>query len=64
MVEAIITCETSINFYRTTWGNNPTDSHLHNRRLEILKSQIFEVNENVTVSMPQFTSGNYQFEGV
>jgi hypothetical protein len=38
MMEAASTSETSVNFYQTTWRNNPEDSHLHTRRLENLKS--------------------------
>jgi hypothetical protein len=30
----------SVNFYRTTWHNNPEDSQLHTRRRENLKSHI------------------------
>jgi hypothetical protein len=29
MLEAAGTSETSVNFYQTTWYNNPEDSHLH-----------------------------------
>jgi hypothetical protein len=29
MMVAASTSETSINFYQTTWHNNPEDSHLH-----------------------------------
>jgi hypothetical protein len=39
--------ETSVNFYQTTWHNNPEDSHLHIRRRE--KSEI-SLNKNLTVS--------------
>jgi hypothetical protein len=28
MMEAAGTSETSVNFYQTTWCNNPEDSHL------------------------------------
>jgi hypothetical protein len=28
MMEAASTSETSVNFYQTTWRNNPEDSHL------------------------------------
>jgi hypothetical protein len=28
MIEAANTPETSVNFYQTTWRNNPEDSHL------------------------------------
>jgi hypothetical protein len=28
MMEAAITSEMSVNFYQTTWRNNPEDSHL------------------------------------
>jgi hypothetical protein len=38
MMEAASTCETSVNFYQTTWRNNPEDRHLHTRRRENLKS--------------------------
>jgi hypothetical protein len=46
-MEAIITSETSVNFYQTTRRNITEDSHLHTRRRENLKSYktlIFEVN--------------------
>jgi hypothetical protein len=29
MMEAASTTETSVNFFQTTWCNNPEDSHLH-----------------------------------
>jgi hypothetical protein len=29
MEEAASTSETSVNFYQTTWRNNPEDSHLN-----------------------------------
>jgi hypothetical protein len=29
MMEAASTSETSVNFYQTTWRNNPEDSGLH-----------------------------------
>jgi hypothetical protein len=32
--------ETSVNFYQTTWRNNPEDSHLHTHRRENFKSQL------------------------
>jgi hypothetical protein len=38
MMEAASTSETSVNFCRTIWRNNPEDSHLHTRRHENLKS--------------------------
>jgi hypothetical protein len=38
MMEAASICETSVNFYQTTWRNNPEDSHFHTRRCENLKS--------------------------
>jgi hypothetical protein len=31
MMEAARTFETLVNFYQNTWGNNPEDSHLHNK---------------------------------
>jgi hypothetical protein len=30
MMEAASTTEMTVNFYDTTWCNNPEDSHLHN----------------------------------
>jgi hypothetical protein len=39
MMEAASTSETSVNFYQTTWRNNPKDSHRHTRRRENLKCQ-------------------------
>jgi hypothetical protein len=38
MMEAASTSETSVNFYQTTWSNNPEDSHLHTCCRENLKS--------------------------
>jgi hypothetical protein len=38
MMEAASTSETSVNFYQTTWSNNPEYSHFHIRRPESLKS--------------------------
>jgi hypothetical protein len=35
-MEAASISETSVNFYQTTWRNNPEDSHLHARRRENL----------------------------
>jgi hypothetical protein len=32
MMEAASTSETLVNFYQTTWCNNPEDSHLHNNQ--------------------------------
>jgi hypothetical protein len=40
MMEAVITSETSVNFYETTRRNIPEDSHLHTRRRENLKSNL------------------------
>jgi hypothetical protein len=42
MMEAAVTSEKSVNFYQTTRGNNPEDSHLHTRRRENLKSHSFD----------------------
>jgi hypothetical protein len=36
MMETASTSETSVNFYQTTWRNNPEDSHLHIRHRENL----------------------------
>jgi hypothetical protein len=33
MMEAASTSETSVNFYQTTWRNNPEDSYLQDRKL-------------------------------
>jgi hypothetical protein len=38
MMEAVITCKTSVNFYQTTRRNIPEDSYLHTLRRENLKS--------------------------
>jgi hypothetical protein len=38
MMEAAITFKTLANFYQTTRGYNPEDSHLHTRRRDNLKS--------------------------
>jgi hypothetical protein len=40
MMEAVSTSEMSVNFYQTTRRNIPEDSHLHNRRLENLKTYL------------------------
>jgi hypothetical protein len=40
MMEAASTSKTSVNFYQTTWCNNPEDSQLHTRRRENLKSHL------------------------
>jgi hypothetical protein len=40
MMEAVITSETSVNFYQNTRRNNPEDGHLHTRRRENLKSHL------------------------
>jgi hypothetical protein len=37
MMEAASASKTSINFYQTTWRNNPQDSHIHTHRRENLK---------------------------
>jgi hypothetical protein len=34
MMEAVSTCETSVNFYETTRLSNPEESHLHASQLE------------------------------
>jgi hypothetical protein len=41
MKEAASTSETPVNFYHTTRLSDPEDSHLHTRRRENLKSQLF-----------------------
>jgi hypothetical protein len=41
MMETIGTSETSVNFYQTTQRNIPEGNHLHTRRRENLKSQLF-----------------------
>jgi hypothetical protein len=41
-MEAVITSETSVNFYQITRHNNPEDSHLHTRPHENLKSHKFK----------------------
>jgi hypothetical protein len=38
MMEAASTSETSVNFYQTTWRNNPEDSQL--RRLRALENRM------------------------
>jgi hypothetical protein len=37
-MDAAGTFETLVNFYQTTWCNNPEDSHLHTHCRENLKS--------------------------
>jgi hypothetical protein len=39
MMEAASTSETLVNFYQTTWCNNPEDSHL----LDIIKSLLLMI---------------------
>jgi hypothetical protein len=43
MMEAAGTSETSVNFYQTTRGNIPEESHLPTRRLENLTRMIFVI---------------------
>jgi hypothetical protein len=38
------TFETSVNFYQTTRRNNLEDSHIHTRRRQNLKSQLFSLD--------------------
>jgi hypothetical protein len=38
MMEATTTSETLLNFYKTTWRDNPEDSHLRTHRRQKLKS--------------------------
>jgi hypothetical protein len=38
MMEAVITSETPVNFYQSTWNNNPIDGYLHTHCREKLKS--------------------------
>jgi hypothetical protein len=40
LMEAVSTSETLVNFYQTTRGNIPEDSHLHIPRRENLKSHL------------------------
>jgi hypothetical protein len=37
LMEVASTSEMSVNFYHTTWCNNPEDSHLHTCHHKILK---------------------------
>jgi hypothetical protein len=41
-MEAANTSAMSVNFYQTTWRNNPEDSHLHIRRRENMKSHLLQ----------------------
>jgi hypothetical protein len=43
MMEVASTSEMSVNFYQTTWHNNPEDSHLHTRCHENLKSHLTHI---------------------
>jgi hypothetical protein len=36
MMEAASASETLVNFYQTTWRNNPEDSHLHDKSLIVM----------------------------
>jgi hypothetical protein len=47
MMEAASTSETSVNFYKSTWRNNPEDSHLNTRRRENLKSHSSVITLNL-----------------
>jgi hypothetical protein len=47
MTEAASNCETSTNFYQTTWGNNSKYSHLHTGRRENLKSHFLHVTSTL-----------------
>jgi hypothetical protein len=49
-MEAARTSETSVNFYQTTWHNNPEDSHLHTCRSENLKSYLM-INSSLVTSL-------------
>jgi hypothetical protein len=42
MLEAVSTSEMSVNFYYTTWRNNPEDSHLHTHCHKNLKSHLLK----------------------
>jgi hypothetical protein len=56
MIEAASTSKTSINFYQTTWCNNPEDSHLHTHCHENLKSHpLWLSSSEDDVSIPECT---------
>jgi hypothetical protein len=40
-MKAAVISETSVNFYETTWRNNPEDSHLHTHGRENLTGTKF-----------------------
>jgi hypothetical protein len=42
MIEAVNFSETSVNICQATRRNIPEDSHLHTRRLENLKSHLYQ----------------------
>jgi hypothetical protein len=44
MMEAASTSETLLNFYQTTWHNNPEDSHL--QTLTIIPTNNTIINDN------------------
>jgi hypothetical protein len=48
IMEAASTSETSVNFYQTTWLNNPEDSHFHTHCHENLNVHyhIFDQNQS------------------
>jgi hypothetical protein len=49
MMEEASTSVTSVNFYQTTWHNNPEDSHLRTCCCEKLKSQLLKSsNKSIT----------------
>jgi hypothetical protein len=42
MMEAVISSETSVNFYKTTWHNVPIDSHFHRGLSLSSEGHVFE----------------------
>jgi hypothetical protein len=60
MMEAVSTCEKSVNFYETTRRNIPEDSHLHTRHREHLKSQqVLSLTVEVLTSVGEDVDSTY-----
>jgi hypothetical protein len=56
IIRAASTSDMSVNFYQTTWCNNPEDSHFHTRHHENLKAH----QGRACVSVWQKSSGSLQ----
>jgi hypothetical protein len=59
MIEATSTSETSVNFYQTTWPNNPENSHLRthhheNLRFHLLQAGSQKLNREQNLSLVRY----------